>query len=238
MGTSQSRSQLIGGNPRLIQRFISAAYRGHIQDVEQLLGAPGIHVNAKDKYGDTALSMAAEGGKLAIVELLLEAGADVNAKNEDGNTALMWAAGEFGHTDIVGRLLGVPGIHVNAKNKHGFTALKLAAGDGWTAIVELLLNAGADVNAKDNDGETALMSAARNGKLAIVERLLAVPGIDVNAKHKDGRTALMMADNAEIARAIARAIRKRPRELHWVVSESKRQKYDIVDGVAAMMNLG
>ena len=67
---------------------------------------------------------------------------------------------------------------------------------------------------------------------------LAVPGIDVNAKHKDGRTALMMADNAEIARAIARAIRKRPRELHWVVSESKRQKYDIVDGVEAMMNLG
>jgi ankyrin repeat protein len=145
----------------------------------------------------------------------------------------------------------------NAKSKYGTTALMVAAGEGHTDIVERLLKAGADVNAKNKYGSTALIEAG--GYTAIVERLLGVPGIDVNAKDKDGRTALdraviegetaiverLMAHNAEIARAIARPIRsrqrKRPRELHWAVTDSKRQKYDIVDTVAEMlhqMNLG
>ena len=210
MGTSQSRNQLIGGaNPRLIERFISAAYRGHIQDVvELLLAVPGIHVNVKSRRGATALMAAAEGGHLAIVELLLTApGIDVNAKSRTGTTALIAAADE-GHAEIV-RLLLAEGANVNAKQRWGTTALMLAASggsEGHTAIVELLLAVpGIDVNAKDDDdGITALMRAAANGQAAIVERLLAA-GADVNAKDNDGETALMFAErggHTDVVRAI------------------------------------
>ena len=90
-------------------------------------------------------------------------------------------------------------------------------------------------------GGANLIRAASDGDTATVRQLLALRrqlGININARSRWRNTALMMAANTEIARAIRSRQRKRPRELHWVVSESKRQKYDIVDGVAAMMNLG
>ena len=52
------------------------------------------------------------------------------------------------------------------------TALIFASLDGHTAIVQLLLGAGADKEAKDQFGYTALMSASEGGHTAIVELLL------------------------------------------------------------------
>ena len=50
-----------------------------------------VDVNAKDKYGRTALEYAAKGWHTETVNLLLNRGADANAKNEGGTTALMFA---------------------------------------------------------------------------------------------------------------------------------------------------
>jgi len=58
----------------------------------ELLLKKGANVNAKDKYGGTALMYAAVKGHKEVVELLIENGADVNAKNIMGKTALMSAS--------------------------------------------------------------------------------------------------------------------------------------------------
>ena len=120
MGQNQTKTKPIGG----IQEFlyggrrrgrrsrsrrrgerniplIEAAEKGKTYFVEMLLGPMGADVNAKGKYGYTALMKAAEKGHTDIVELLLAApGIDVNVRDEDGNTALTVAVGE-GHTAVV-----------------------------------------------------------------------------------------------------------------------------------------
>ena len=73
-----------------------AARTGNIEAVKQHLAA-GTDVNAKDKYGRTALHHAAN---KEIAELLIAKGADVNAKRDYGWTPLMDAARK-GHKEIV-----------------------------------------------------------------------------------------------------------------------------------------
>ena len=55
-------------------------------------------LNAKDKYGKTALMLASEKGHADAVKALLAAGANVNARDKDGRTALSLAT-ENGHTE-------------------------------------------------------------------------------------------------------------------------------------------
>ncbi|OOQ87346.1 hypothetical protein PEBR_17108 [Penicillium brasilianum] len=148
------------------------------------------YVNKKDKYGRTALSLAAGGGREAIVKLLLEKGADVNQKTcEYGRTAPIRAAKE-GHKVVV-QLLLKKGADVN-KSDYSGTALIGAVRGGHEAIVKLLLKNGADVNAKGTGGRTALIQAADGGHKAIVQLLLE-KGADVNSKDDNGWTALFQA---------------------------------------------
>ncbi len=72
-----------------------AAFRGHV-DVARLLVEKGADVNARDRYGGTALHETADfttiplefAGRYGVAEFLLANGAEVNAKNEDGRTPL------------------------------------------------------------------------------------------------------------------------------------------------------
>ncbi|MEM9407909.1 MAG: PQQ-binding-like beta-propeller repeat protein [Acidobacteriota bacterium] len=62
------------------ERFFDAARRGELAAVKQLLDA-GVDVDAKTRYGATALSFAAEKGHVEVVQALLEAGADTNVRD-------------------------------------------------------------------------------------------------------------------------------------------------------------
>ena len=70
-------------------------------------------MNAKDKFGETALHSAAGRGHLEIVKLLIAKGADVNARRENGETVLHSASVE-GHLEIV-KLLTDNGAEVNQR---------------------------------------------------------------------------------------------------------------------------
>ncbi len=66
----------------------------------ELLLAEGADVNAKDKYGQTPLLLAAYEGHKAVVERLVANGANVTATAKNGATPLKVAAAK-GHKDIV-----------------------------------------------------------------------------------------------------------------------------------------
>ena len=70
-----------------------AAARGDVSAVGALIKR-GAALEAKDRYGNTALIDASFNGHTSVVELLFAKGAALEAKENDGNTALMRASPE------------------------------------------------------------------------------------------------------------------------------------------------
>jgi ankyrin repeat protein len=88
----------------LNEQLYEAARKGDAAEVRALLDK-GADVNAKYRYGATALFKAAERGHTEVVKLLIERGADVNVKDTFyGATAISWALGK-GHTGVVRAIL-------------------------------------------------------------------------------------------------------------------------------------
>ncbi len=168
---------------------------GKIKSVEEIkeLLKKGADVNASDKYGDTALMVAATLGKLDVVKCLVELGADLEAKDGAGRTALMMVA-NWGKLDVV-KCLAECGADLEAKDMHGRTALMWAATEGQIEVVKYLAECGADVNVKDEwYGETALMKAARDGNLDMVKYLVE-EGAQLEVKCENCETAKEVAKN-------------------------------------------
>ncbi len=88
----------------LNDQLFEAARKGDAAAVTALLDK-GADVNAKFRYGMTALFKAAERGNTEVVKVLLARGVDVNVKDTFYSaTALTWAISND-HLDIVGALL-------------------------------------------------------------------------------------------------------------------------------------
>lgn len=84
----------------LNEQLYEAARKGDAAEVKALLDK-GADVNAKFRYGATALFKAAERGNTEAVKVLIERGADVNVKDTFyGATALSWAL-QKGHTGVI-----------------------------------------------------------------------------------------------------------------------------------------
>lgn len=90
--------------PELNEQLWEAARKGDAAAVTALLDR-GAEVNAKFRYGTTALFKAAERGNLEVVRILLARGAEVNTKDTFyGATAITWAITND-HFEVVGALL-------------------------------------------------------------------------------------------------------------------------------------
>jgi len=88
----------------LSEELWAATRKGDPQAVQALL-AKGAEVNAKTRYGATALAYAADRGYLEIAKILVEHGAQVNAKDTFyGAPPLTWAAYNS-HVEVVKYLL-------------------------------------------------------------------------------------------------------------------------------------
>jgi ankyrin repeat protein len=165
-------------------------------DIVKILLEEGADVNAKDKYGRTALMIASEYGKRGlerkyqtegpnlvgglnthyetakVVKVLIENGADVNAQDDDGDTPLSNALYQR-HMEIIKELIK-NGADVNIKVDNGRTPLHIAS--DWLGlqnpeIIEILISKGADINARDNDGKTPLSLAKKGGRTEVAEIL-------------------------------------------------------------------
>lgn len=148
----------------LNQQLWEATRKGDAEAVKSLL-AKGADVNAKFRYGATALSYAADRGHLEVVKVLLDHKADVNVKDTFYKaTPLVWAA-QKGHVAIVAALLDQ-----GAEGRD--TALMIGAGEGNAEMVKAVLERGQlDAAILSN-----ALAAATRSKHAEVAELLTKAG--------------------------------------------------------------
>lgn len=110
---------------------------GDVEGVDEMLRA-GIDVDARNRYGQTALMIAAQRGYEAIVDALIDAGAPLDVTAKYGLSALMLAV-VAGH-DGIARKLAIAGADrsVRGTGAPGFagkTAYDLAVERDMSALV-------------------------------------------------------------------------------------------------------
>ena len=128
----------------------------------------------------TPLARAAKNGHTALARLLIEKGADANVTTDDGRTPLLeslWA----GHREIAAALVGAgadPSQAVRWGQNGGFP-LKAAAARKDTAMVAMLIEAGATVDPDSRDLCDLLQHAAPSPEMV---RLIVASGVDLNRR--------------------------------------------------------
>jgi ankyrin repeat protein len=163
------------GKQALDDQLWEAARKGDVATVKALLDK-GANVNARFRYGTTALFKAAERGHTEVVKLLLERGADVTVKDTFyGATAMTWAL-ENKHVEVVRALLEKSAESVD-------DVLLTGARGGDAALVRIALDRG---GAKTETLTAALAAAMSDDKRAEIVEMLkragAVPPISVDAE--------------------------------------------------------
>ena len=161
---------------------------------------------------DDRLVKAVYSENIEEIKLLLDSGADPNIRSHRFNifgqtyyTPLMFASNQ-GNNDIVELLLQPKyNTKVDLVDNYNNTSLAIASYNGYTEIVNMLLDSGADPNIKsDENGNTALIDASTNGFFEIVQMLLD-SGADPNIKNNNGITSYRYAlhrGHTDIARLI------------------------------------
>jgi len=157
--------------------FITAARRGHTNNVKQRIKKNPTIVNIQDSYGETALMYAVLEKFPFVVDELIDGKADVNIQNNDGITALFLTT----TLTIINKLLNA-GADVNIKNKEGDTAIMKYAKlmfnpdpETYINIIELFLEYGLNISIKNNEGKNLyyiLMDKRENDHHNIKEKFV------------------------------------------------------------------
>jgi len=151
---------LVAGAQDINEEFFAAARKGDTAAVKAFLDK-GVDVNAKTRYGATALSYACDKGHVEVVKLLIDRGADLNVKDTFyGEVPIGWALSRD-HVEIVRLLLdkGASGIE---------RVLMSGVQDGNLEIVKIALAKG---GLKPETLNSALRRASAGTNKEIIELL-------------------------------------------------------------------
>jgi hypothetical protein len=139
------------------------AWEGNIPLME-LFYLRGADLNRTNRFGETALMLAAWKNRKEALRWLLDYGARPN-RNEREWTALHYAT-FGGHAELVDALLD-SGAAVNARSTNGSTVVMMAAREGHAEIAKHLLAAGANPALRNDYDEDAVAWAMRQGNYDI-----------------------------------------------------------------------
>jgi ankyrin repeat protein len=144
-----------------------------IPDIDRLkeLITTGADLSQANRYGFTALHLAARQNNTEAIQLLINNGADVNAQTLGGFTALHIAVAFNNEPALVALLKA--GANPNAQTVTGQTPLHLAVALGNANSITHLIYAGADQNIKNKQNRTPLILAQRIGDATIIKILQA-----------------------------------------------------------------
>nr|XP_028682826.1 fibronectin type 3 and ankyrin repeat domains protein 1 isoform X4 [Macaca mulatta] len=158
----------------------------------RILQGGHVKVDVPNKFGFTALMVAAQKGYTRLVKILVSNGTDVNLKNGSGKDSLMLAC-YAGHLDVV-KYLRRHGASWQARDLGGCTALHWAADGGHCSVIEWMIKDGCEVDVVDTgSGWTPLMRVSAVSGNQRVASLLIDAGANVNVKDRNGKTPLMVA---------------------------------------------
>ncbi|XP_052869277.1 protein phosphatase 1 regulatory subunit 16A [Anopheles cruzii] len=188
----------------------------------------GANVNAQDSERWTPLHAAATCGHLNLVKILIGRGANLLAVNADGNMpydicddeeALDYIEAEMSKRGVTQELIdetraatetqmlhdlqdiSLQGGDMEVPDLQGATPLHIASANGYTRVVEFLLEHHTSTDAVDNDLWTPVHAAACWGHLEVLE-MLAQSGADLNAKNKNDETPSDICEDPEIRERI------------------------------------
>jgi hypothetical protein len=159
----------------LNDQFWEAVRKGDVAAVTALLDK-GADVNARFRYGTTALFKAAERGHTEVVKLLLARGVDVSVKDTFYQTTAMTWALDNKHIEVVRALLEKDAAAVD-------DVLTTGTRDGNALLVRIALDRG---GAKAETLTAALALAASDDKKTEIAEMLkkagAKPPLEVSAE--------------------------------------------------------
>ncbi|XP_062563251.1 protein phosphatase 1 regulatory subunit 16A-like isoform X1 [Armigeres subalbatus] len=188
----------------------------------------GANVNAQDSERWTPLHAAATCGHLNLVKILIGRGANLLSVNADGNMpydicddeeALDYIEAEMSKRGVTQELIdetraatetqmlkdlqdtAAQGGDLEVPDCQSATPLHIASANGYTRVVEFLLEQHVSTDAVDHDLWTPVHAAACWGHLEVLE-MLAQSGADLNAKNKNDETPSDICEDPEIRERI------------------------------------
>ena len=151
--------------------YHSAAYKGNLQILQELIMHNKDYINDVDQYNMTPLYHAVSEVHIEIVNYLLSNKADVSVKNDTGWKVYHCAAND-GNLKILQELIMHNKDYINDVDKKNLTPLHHAVSEGHIEMVNYLLSIKADVSVKDDQGWNVYHRAANDGNLKILQELI------------------------------------------------------------------
>ena len=162
--------------------------------VNMVRGKRYVNPNQPDKYGQTAILLAAEGGHEGLVEMLLGR-KDIKPDVVDGyGRTPLFCASCMGHQGVVKLLVARKDVNINRPNKNSETPLLSAAEAGSEVLVRVLLGRkDINPNRRGKAGQTPLLLSSKKGYSGVVKLLLEREDVNPNMPDEYNHTPLSWA---------------------------------------------